>query len=111
MKSCLTSAAIVASWAILKKICKEELIQEEEVQYGRWLRAMSPVKRVKFRGGSEVGTLTTLWMEAKLKRSDNSSDEWMASRVTPEMTVQLPSGAPRRKLFDFIKPGAETKKK
>ncbi|CAL1405530.1 unnamed protein product [Linum trigynum] len=31
----------------LRKNCKEEIVLEEEMQYGNWLRATSPVKKTR----------------------------------------------------------------
>ncbi|CAL1390112.1 unnamed protein product [Linum trigynum] len=95
----------------LKRNCKEEILPDEEAQYGGWLRANSPVKKMKSRNKSEVERLALLWSEAKQSKTGDYSGESTIGKTETQgleqPTIQIPPKTPRRRLFDLIKAGNE----
>ncbi|CAN0876123.1 hypothetical protein LINGRAHAP2_LOCUS11122 [Linum grandiflorum] len=61
----------------IQKECDKELVPEEELQYGGWLRALSPLKRAGTRSKSEAKTIGTLWSSAKQRKNagENSGEK------------------------------------
>ncbi|CAL1411115.1 unnamed protein product [Linum trigynum] len=85
----------------LKKDCQEELVPEEEAQYGSWMRATSPIKKYDKKNRWVAAKAEKIWSAAKLKVSGEESGESKRSGSIEETTHRVLKTA-KKKLFDII---------
>ncbi|CAN0928563.1 hypothetical protein LINGRAHAP2_LOCUS36573, partial [Linum grandiflorum] len=53
----------------IQKECEMERVPEDEQQYGGWLRALSPLKRIGAKNSTEATKIAALWSSVKQRKS------------------------------------------
>ncbi|CAN0825148.1 hypothetical protein LINGRAHAP2_LOCUS322 [Linum grandiflorum] len=94
----------------IQKECEMERVPEDEQQYGGWLRALSPLKRIGAKNSTEATKIAALWSSVKQRKSsgENSGETYdgnlqLVKENQKTTSPRFPDETPRRRLFDFIK--------